>query len=493
MLKCNSQKCERKSHLTIVSVHCIDSKIELSRFNQKSGRRSLADNLTVWRIPKMVFSFTTVCVLTLALQISAVGQQTSMNMEQTRSIPGNSYALMDFKTIGEDTLFNGYLQIALEESNALKASFESWVAAGTMGDQLGALPNPEIMFQYFLNPMKYDGVFSQATIGVMQMFPWFGVRQEGRNYASTLADARWQVVEQTRSDIIQNLKASWNALILIHMHRTHFKEHLEWVDGLERLINRRLESGYAARADLIRLEMERMEIISQINILDTEYLGEQTRFNSYLNRPFSNDVNLPSRHPEYNWSSDRTQTYENALQHNPRARELQVMQRAASIMENRARLEGYPMIGFGAEIMGTNYIMQMEEKRVPVVARVAIQLPIWRSKYRAIAGQAAAESRRATYEVQDYKRSLQSSVAMAISKYAEADQKVRLYREALLPKTRELTDLLLLDYSGGRARMDEVIDSRRKSVDYVMLLDEAIFEKNLAVVELEILTAQYKF
>lgn len=487
----NSRKYAVTSHQMMVLSQSGDSLNQ--PFGFKHTFRCHANDHRLLHIPKIVLSFTLVCFLILFSHIQAVGQETSMNMEQTRMVSGNSYALMDFKTIGEDTLFNGYLQQALEGNNALKASFESWVAAETIGDQLGALPNPEIMFQYFLNPMKYDGVFSQATIGVMQMFPWFGVRQEGRSYASALADARWQVVEQTRLDIIENMKLIWHSLILIDRQRTSLNEHLDWVDGLERLINRRLESGYAARADLIRLEMERMEIISRLNILDTEFLGVQSRFNSLLNRALEHGVDLPDTRTEYNWSTDRTRTYENALQFNPRARELEAMRLAASIMENRARLEAYPMIGFGAEIMGTNYIMQMEEKRIPVVARVTIQLPIWRSKYRAIASEAAAESRRTNYEVEDFNRSLQSSVAMALSRYAEADQKVRLYRDALLPKSRELTDLILLDYSGGRARMDEVIESRRKSVDYVILLEEAIFEKNMAVVELEILTVHYKF
>jgi outer membrane protein TolC len=236
-----------------------------------------------------------------------------------------------------------------------------------------------------------------------------------------------------------------------------------------------------------------MEILSRLNILDTEFMGVQGRFNSYLNRPVAQGIDLPAGRTEYNWVFDRNQTYESALQYNPRARELEVMRSAASIMENRAKLEAYPMIGFGAEIMGTNYIMQMEEKRVPIVARVAIQVPIWRSKYRAVASEAAAESRRADYELADFIQSLQSTTAMALTRYAEADQKVRLYRNALLPKTRELTDLILLDYSSGRARMDEVIESRRRSVDYAILLEEAIFEKNLAVVELEILTVHYKF
>ena len=59
---------------------------------------------------------------------------------------------------------------ALQESPALKAAFEDWLAAGTLGDQLDRLPDPEIMFSYYLNPAAYDGVIAQAALGVMQLF-----------------------------------------------------------------------------------------------------------------------------------------------------------------------------------------------------------------------------------------------------------------------------------------------------------------------------------
>src|SRR5690606_16300616 len=133
-------------------------------------------------------------------------------------------------------------------------------------------------------------------------------------------------------------------------------------------------------------------------------------------------------------------------------------------MERRAKLEGYPMIGIGAEIMGKNSSMQMDGNRIPIYANITVRLPIWRKKYKAIISQAQAERKMIEYEKNDKVRSIQSDIASLISQYKEADLRVIRYRDALLPKSRELTDLLLLDYSNGRIRLDEVILMRRRSV-----------------------------
>ena len=61
---------------------------------------------------------------------------------------------------------------------------------------------------------------------------------------------------------------------------------------------------------------------------------------------------------------------------------------------------------------------------------------------------------------------------------------MELYRTELVPRSRELTDLVLLDYSGGRTDLDQVIASRRRSVTYVIALETALRDRNIAATQL---------
>jgi outer membrane protein, heavy metal efflux system len=158
-------------------------------------------------------------------------------------------------------------------------------------------------------------------------------------------------------------------------------------------------------------------------------------------------------------------------------------------MQRRAKLESYPMIGVGLEVMGSNYIMGMGSDRVPIVAQFRVTLPIWRARYHAAIKQAAAEAKVVQYNKADVNQRIQSETGILFANYNEADERVKLYKERLIPRSRELTDLMLLDYSSGRVRLDDVITARRQSVDYAISLERAVFDRNMIVAQFEQLVA----
>jgi outer membrane protein TolC len=323
----------------------------------------------------------------------------------------------------------------------------------------------------------------------MQMFPWFGTIDEGRNYVNLLSHAKWQEVEAARLDVYESVKNSWYRLVLVHRRKEYLKEHLEWVQRLMQLTRSRVESGYASRSDMLQLEMEKVEIESMLEALNINFLGEQARFNALLNRNSTQQVTLPDGRPEITWELTYEETLNMAITYNPSIINLEILDKAGESMERRAKLEGYPMIGVGAEIMGRNSSMQMDGSRIPIYANFTIRLPIWRKKYKAIVSQAQAERKVIEYELSDKIRNFQAEISTMMSVYQEADVRVKRYRDALLPKSRELTDLLLLDYSNGRIRLDEVILMRRRSVEYATMLEEAIFDRNMATVSIQRYTA----
>lgn len=440
---------------------------------------------SISKTPHELLMMWTLLLVAFLLPGKVHAQGTAMTVERTTILMDGGYNLPETVSAVSDTLLQSYLHLAYEQSDALKSSFEGYMASLTRKDQVSVLPNPEIMFQYYLNPESFGGVFDQATIGIMQMFPWAGTRKEARNYENLLSLARWQQVENTKLELLANVKESWYALVYIHRSRAYLEEHLQWINQLESLTRSRAESGLASRADLIRLEIERSEVKSSIEAIEVRYKGQLARMNSFLKRPATEPVQLPDGRPELEWHRSYQQTLEPVLRMNPEAISSMILIEASETMERRARLEGYPMIGIGLEFMGPNSTMRMESGRVPIFGRVAISVPIWRARYRALKTQAEAETRMSVHDREEVRRQLTSEVSMALAEYDEANIKVNLYRNSMLPLSRELTDLLLLDYSNARSGLEEVIEARRRSVEIATNLEEAIFERNLAVIRLE--------
>jgi outer membrane protein, heavy metal efflux system len=415
-------------------------------------------------------------------------QLNSMTYEQTRII-SSGYELPEFSIETNDTLLNKYLEIAYQQSDKLRAAFYGWVAVKSRSEQAGYLPEPEVMFNYFVNPMRYDGPFAQASIGVVQMFPWFGTRKLEKDGANLLSHASWQQVELARLDVYEQTKLSWYTLVLIYRHKAHYDEHLEWIRRLERLTRSRVESGYASRADMLQLEIERTEVQSMLDALEVSFKGQLAKMNALLNRPAQTEITLPAGRPELNWEQSFAQTTRLASSRNPSIIELEVLTQASESRVELSKLQRYPMIGVGAEVMGSNSSMSMDGSRIPLYATITVRLPVWRSRYQAMVREAEAEERMYASEKDALTREIQAEVSMLLADYEEAEIRVGRYRDTLLPRSRELTDLLLLDYSNGRIRMDEVIQARRRSVEYATFLEDALFDRNRVVVALERLTA----
>jgi hypothetical protein len=62
---------------------------------------------------------------------------------------------------------------------------------------------------------------------------------------------------------------------------------------------------------------------------------------------------------------------------------------------------------------------------------------------------------------------------------------VALYRDRMLPRSIELADLILLEYSTGKRMADEVIMARRETLELSMTLEMAIAERNVALARLQ--------
>ena len=68
---------------------------------------------------------------------------------------------------------NPYLKTAAENNPSLKAAFSDYNAALEMLPQVKALPDPNVMFQYFTTPLMLEMGNQRFNLSASQLFPWF--------------------------------------------------------------------------------------------------------------------------------------------------------------------------------------------------------------------------------------------------------------------------------------------------------------------------------
>ncbi len=363
----------------------------------------------------------------------------------------------------------------------LQAAFHQWRAQTERIVQVGALPDPDLMWNWFANPMVRDDPFSQSMFGVMQMLPWGGMRGQMRKGAEADALAAWYRAEDLRLRIGRDVADGWFAIAGMREELRLLREHLDWVRQLDQLLRARLAAGTARQADLVRLELEREELRTRVAVVERDIAGMSAMLKRTLGVPYDHPIAWPDRVPE----AARPDTAAGTA--HPMVAAMGAMEAGMDAMRRVAGYETRPMVGVGLDAMGPAYVGMLPGDGWALVPKLSLRIPLWGGRARAATREAGARLAAAQAETASAAQELAAMRAAATQRVAAADERLALYRDRLLPRAERLTDLMLADYRAGMADLEEVVMARRMALDYAMGLASARADRNRALTELSYL------
>lgn len=378
-------------------------------------------------------------------------------------------------------------RMALERNPEIRAGAAAVGAAQQRGARVGALDDPEIMVQWFANPARSGGLRNVA-FGVRQMMPWPGSLAAERAGAAAGARAREYALELARVQLTQAVAETWHARHGQARRIALAGEQLTWLARLEALARQRHELGLVSQAELLRIELEREKMRSELRIQELEASALDIRLRALTYAAPTDTLPVPAGPQRLIPFSDPSPGGSH-----PMLLEAGAMVQESESMSRRAALETRPMIGFGLEIMGPEFSMMESAFAWPIVPSVSMTLPIWRSKSTAIRREADFRVEEASARYDAALSALTAERAEAALMLRQADETVALYRDRMLPRSIELADLILLEYSTGKRMADEVIMARRETLELSMTLEMAITERNTALARLQSLYPTFDF
>jgi outer membrane protein TolC len=394
----------------------------------------------------------------------------------------------------EDSLaLNRHIQEALANNPRIEGLFQQYYARLEQIPQVGALPDPEIMLQYHINPMEQSNPLTRTTVSAKQMFPWFGTLGKREEQVEKMAEVEWTAFEEARNEIVQNVKERWYRMHELHHHLIIFEKNMELLGQLERQVQRRYESGNVSQVDLLRIQIEQDDLETRIANTEEKLEAMKVRFNSLLNRPAEAEVEIPT--VMYSSQLDRSEERIRQIiyDRNPELRGRELEEEAANVAEEEARLEGRPSFGLGMMVMNRNYMYMplMSGDQAALTGSLTIRVPLSRSKYRAQRQEAQIEARIAREEQQEVTNRLTAEVESLLQQYRDAERRIALHEERLIPKTRQAFEVAQADYSSGRSDFEQLIQLQQQLLNYEMTLNTAYVEQNIATAEIEALSGEY--
>ncbi|MGF1556205.1 TolC family protein [Paucihalobacter sp.] len=340
-------------------------------------------------------------------------------------------------------------------------------------NEMKALPNTEFGLGYFVSEPETRTGAQQFRISVNQRLPWFGTITSRENYASALADAKYENIVIAKRKLMASVSQSYYNLYANKAKQEILIENIKLLETYETLALTSVEVGKASAVDVLRLQMRQNEIQQLKQILEQQYMAEQTALNKLLNRDKGIEVNaidelqIPTQELELN--------AENLALH-PELLKYDKLYRSVEQSELLNQKESKPMIGFGLDYINVVQRPDMnfsDNGKDILMPMVSVSIPIFSNKYSSQTKQNELQQQELTAQKQERLNTLETLLDKAINERIAARISYETQTKNL-KQAKDAEDILIRSYETGTIDFNDVLDIQELQLKFQINQIEAI-------------------
>ncbi|MCE5205038.1 MAG: TolC family protein [Porphyromonadaceae bacterium] len=254
-----------------------------------------------------------------------------------------------------------------------------------------------------------------------------------------------------------------------------------------------MSSGMGSTApgmsDVLRVQLEMVEIENNIESLLSEIAAEKAKFNALLNRPMDIEVTIPDSISKVPFIFDEGVSMGEIENQNPMLgmfEEEELAYRAKREMDQKM---SYPMFGIGLQysLIGKSKPDPMNPGVTPemtgmdmVMPMFSISLPIYRNKYKAQQRESRFMWQSAREKYNNTLNVLRSDLFKLKQQLDNAERKVTLYQKQE-QLARVTYQLVVQEFVTAKSDLTNVIQVQRQLLDYQLRQAEALADYNTKV------------
>jgi cobalt-zinc-cadmium efflux system outer membrane protein len=268
------------------------------------------------------------------------------------------------------------------------------------------------------------------------------------------------------------------------------KEHIELLTSLEGVARTRFKVSQASHTAVIQAQVELGKLDDRVRTLESLREPIVAKLNAALNRP--SGAFLPWPHTilsDYPGFTDR-EAFVWLADRNPDLNRLDFLAEKEQFAVRLARKNYYPDITIGVDYVDTDEALMPgtpDSGKDPVIAMASVNLPIWYGKYRA--AEKEARFRRAAVAQQrvDTENQLEADLKLALYHFRDAERKIDLYRDTLVPMANESLKVAEQGFEGGKVSFISLIDAERLLLEFQLAYERALADRANRLAEIETL------
>lgn len=432
---------------------------------------------------------------TIFLSSGDIRTQIPTRSEQNAlAVQGHRSAMM-YPLPEEPTLID-YEKAMLSDNPSIRAVYGAWQAELKKIAVVRGLPDPTIQFGYFIQNIETAVGPQEYKIGVMQMIPWIGKLIVQGDIQALNAEAVYQKFQSEIDDRLLRLRNLYYDAYYLERAVDVTRENINLVKNWEGVILSKYKTGKAQHANLIKTQIEAVKLQDDLESLLAERKPLLAGFHALLNRSDIERIFVPDSLEYKSFSYTKEDVASMVLENNPSLKRSYLMKETAGKGVTRARLNYFPDFSIGIDRIFTgdkwNAMGQpvAESGKDPLVVMGSVSIPLWFNKQAAGVGAAEYLEKKAEAEVEVQENSVRVELEKIWFELKDADRKVVLYREVLVPKSLESLRSSEKAYIGDEADFLDLIDAQRRYLEFMLASERALVRHQKAWARLEALAGR---
>ena len=369
------------------------------------------------------------------------------------------------------------LEILIEEglaSNPEIQIFElKYQVAQEKVNEANTLPNTQIGIGYFVSEPETRTGAQRFKISAQQMLPSFGSITARENYKNSLADAVYEDVAIAKRKLVASISQSYYNLYALKGKQTVLDENIVLLEAYEELALTSVEVGKASAVDVLRLQMRQNELEQLKQVLEQDYLAEQTVLNKVLNREKSIEVSVDN---ELTMPSENLLINTESLVLHPELLKYDKLYESVEKSELLNQKESNPMFGFGLDYIAVSERPNMnfsDNGKDIVMPMVSVSIPIFNNAYKSKTKQNELQQNEINAQKQDKLNRLETVLDKAVknSNSARISYQTQVKN---LKQAKDAETILVKNYETGTIDFNDVLDIQELQLKFQINQIESI-------------------
>ena len=401
---------------------------------------------------------------------------------------GLSTATAKTTSTTEPNQLANYLEQALAVNDTLRIAQAEFRISTERTRLSGVLPDPKLAVQYYLEPVETRTGPQNASIGITQAVPWFNklsLLHELSNHDAAISAAKLASVEL---DVAKDVKTAYIEYAFLGRSQQTIAENIELLRYLEGVVRSRYISGKATFFDVLKIQIESARAEEKAVSLTDRATPLRVHINNLLGTEAERARPIPTQMPEVVLEETEDRIHSLALTNAPLLQGARERIAKARTGKELAENNFFPDFSFSLKTIITGnaeYGTPEDSGKDPVIAGVNINLPIFRDRrHGAVAAQEATISSAQSFQQQQL-RLLTTRIEQELYAYREAERKLLLYRDDLLPKVKQQLEVAVNGFQSGENSILELIDAEKSMLQFTLSKNRAMADQALAIARLE--------